>query len=185
MTELEVLAARIVRIEDHLELRALVARYARAMDERDIETLGTLFTRDARLMTRDGAMNVDGRDAIVAELGERLRQLGPTNHFCHDHLLAFDAGDADHATGTLNAHAEISLGARAMLASIRYEDSYRRTEHRWYFASRTASYFYFFPAAEYSEAMAGSQRMRIRGEPRRADYPESLDSWRAFYDKPP
>ncbi len=185
MTALADLSARISRVEDQLELRALVARYARAMDERDLQTLETLFTRDAQLLTRDRAMNLAGRDAIVADLGERLRELGPTNHFCHDHLLEFDAEDTDYAFGTLNAHAEIALGGRAMLAAIRYEDSYRRTESRWRFASRVASYFYFVPAAEYLEAMAGGKRMRMRGEPRPADYPESLASWRTFYGNPP
>lgn len=181
MTDYSTLERRVRTLEDRLALRELAARYAVSMDNRDLEGLGQLFTIDGRLRTQDGAMDLEGRDAIVEAFRGRFVHMGPSNHFCHDHLVQFDESDPDLASGMISAHAELSMGGRALVAAIRYQDTYRRETGNWRFSSRLATFFYFMPADEYTAILGTALRVRVRPEPAPADYPEALASWRDFY----
>jgi 3-phenylpropionate/cinnamic acid dioxygenase small subunit len=55
--------ARLRRLEDRSELRELVARYAIAIDDRDIDAIAELFTADGSFRSQDGVMNATGRFA--------------------------------------------------------------------------------------------------------------------------
>ena len=56
---------RLDRIEAELAIRALAARYCFAIDDHDLDAVGELFTGDARVWSRDGVMDAQGRAAIV------------------------------------------------------------------------------------------------------------------------
>ena len=116
------LERRIRRLEDRTEIGALIARYGLAMDNRDMAEIEAIFTPDAVLRSRDGVMNAVGRDAIVQLYRGRFTVLGPSNHFTHDRIVAFDGADPDLARGTVVSHAEMNRKGQAMIAAIRYGD---------------------------------------------------------------
>ncbi len=174
---------RIRRLEDRTEIGELIARYGLVMDDRDMAAMPGLFTADVVIRSGDGVMNVTGRDQAVAMFRERFRVLGPSNHFSHDRILTFSATDPDRAHGTVLSHAEMNRKGMAMLAAIRYRDSYRRDAGAWRFSERVLNFMYYVPAAEYLDAFGAglARRNRAYDEPRAADWPESLSTWREYY----
>jgi hypothetical protein len=174
------LVQRLRRLEDRLEIRELAGRYGFAIDDRNIADLERLFTPDAVFRSKDGVMDARGREEVIAQFGRRFSVLGISNHFTHDHLIAL-GDDPDSATGLVSSHAEVWRNDQALLGALRYEDKYRRHEGRWCFAERLLSFLYYMPVNEYAEGMGGRMRQRAYGDRRPADYPEALDSWRAYH----
>ena len=177
------LERRIQRLEDRVELGELIARYALVMDNRDLPAMPDLFTADAVIRSQDGVINVAGRDAVVAMFRERFKVLGPSNHFSHDRILTFDEGDIDRVTGVVLSHAEMHRKGQAMLAAIRYHDTFQRDAGRWRFRERVLTFMYYVPTAEYLDALGAglARRNRAYEEPRAADWPESLPTWKDYY----
>ena len=177
------LEERLRRLEDRIEIGELVARYGLVMDDRDMASMPDLFTSDVVIRSRDGGMNAVGRDAAIAMFRRRLAALGPSNHFTHDRITTFDAAQPDVARGIVLSHAELCRSGVAMVAAIRYGDTYRRDQGRWRFGEREIAFMYFVNAAEYVDALGPgvALRNRVFDAPRRADWPEDLASWKAFY----
>ena len=177
------LEQRIRRLEDRTEIGELIARYGLAMDDRDMEVMPDLFTADVVIRSMDGIMNTAGREAAVRMFRERFKVLGPSNHFSHDRIVTFDEHDADLAHGLVLSHAEMNRKGMAMLAAMRYRDIYHRDAGRWRFRERELTFMYYVPAAEYIDALSTGLKRRNRAydEPRAADWPETLASWRQFY----
>lgn len=184
MTDITALESRIRQLEDREEIRELIARYGIVIDDRVIEGIGECFTVDGVFRSRDGVLDARGREAVVEQFRGRFEVLGPSNHFTHDHIISFDDDDADHAFGLVTSHAEVVRNGQAMWAALRYEDEYRREDGRWRFSDRLLSFMYYVKVQEYAQAMASTQRMRAYATPAAADYPEQLDSWRAYYAEP-
>ena len=172
MSDLE---RRIRRIEDREEIRNLAVRYGFLVDERDVAGICALFSADGELRTKSGPSKGRGTDAIAAYYRNGYRVLGPTNHFTHGHLIDFDAGNPDLATGVVFAHAEVVRAGVPMVTAMRYHDTYVRTSAGWRFRERVQSYMYFVSAPEYAEALGHPLRMRRAPDDwRPADWPEAL-----------
>lgn len=178
--DLSMLTRRIRVLEDRAELRELVARYGFAVDDRDIETLESLFTPDAVFRSRDGVMNARGRAAIMKQFHGRFAQLKATNHIAHDQVLEFGS-EPDQANGLVSSHAEVWRNGQALIAALRYRDTYLRHEGSWRFAARELSFLYYLPVDEYVQGLGSRLRMRAYGDQRPADYPEGLPTWRRYH----
>lgn len=183
MNDLAALERRIRRLEDRTAIAELIARYCLVMDNRDVDAMPGLFTPDVVIRSADGVMNTSGREAAVEMFKGRFLVLGPSNHFTHDRIVTFDEADPDRATGLVLAHAEMNRRNQPMLAAIRYEDTYRRHEGRWRFSSRSLSFMYYVPTAEYLDAFGPgiAHRNRAYDTPAAADWPEKLATWRKYY----
>ncbi len=175
------LPARIRRLEDRESIRQLVARYGVVIDDRDIEGIGLCFTRDGCFRSKDGVMNARGREAVVAQFHGRFAVLGPCMHWTHDHLIWLDEANPDRARGLVSSHAELVRHGRPMVCAMRYEDTYRREDGEWRFEDRLLSFFYYVEAQDYATSLGSLLRMRAYEKPAPADYPEALQSWRAYY----
>jgi len=175
------LEQRIRRLEDREEIRALIARYCRTVDERDIEGVAQLFTVDGIFESIDGKIAATGRDAVVAQFHRRFAVLGPSNHFTHDAIVEFDDADENRACGWVNSHAEVVRNGAALLAALRYEDSYRREDQKWRFARRTLHFFYYLTPGEYPDLLGRRDRNRAYPEPVLADFPEGSATWSEYY----
>ncbi len=171
---------RVRQLEDRALLRELVARYGIAVDDRDIDALAQLFTSDGCFRSQDGVMDARGREAVLKQFRGRFAALKATNHIAHDQILTFGE-DPDSATGLVTSHAEVWRNGRALIAALRYRDSYRRENGSWRFADRLLSFLYYLPVDEYAEGLGSRLRMRAYGDRRPADYPESLPSWTLYH----
>jgi ketosteroid isomerase-like protein len=175
------LEARLRRLEDRAELTQLIARYAVAVDDRDLEAIAALFTPDGAFRSKDGVMNARGTEAVLEQFRGRFRSLKLSYHFSHDHIFEFGA-DPDTATGLVTAHAEVWRNGRALIGALRYQDLYRRHQGRWCFADRLLWFLYYLPVTEYASALGEPLRQRAYGDQRPADFPESLASWQQYHD---
>ena len=181
MTDLAQLEQRIDRLESRHAISELVAAYGMACDDHDMPRLMSLFTQDACMDTPSGLMQADGREAIREMFEAVLATRGPSFHWSHDHTVAFNDEDLHAATGLILSHAETSPTGTVSVAAMRYEDVYRREAGRWIFARRTLHFLYYVPVTEFANGLKNTKRLYVEGEPRAADYPELLDSWRTFF----
>ena len=183
MSEYAELIRRIDRLESRYAIAELVAAYGRACDDHNMSLLMSLFTDDACMDTPSGLMRADGSAAIRAMFEDVLATRGPSFHWSHDHTVSFDEEDPDLASGLILSHAETSPGGVVSVAAMRYEDVYRREAGEWKFARRTLHFLYYVPVTEFASCLNRAERLYVGGEPRAADYPESLSAWQAFFSQ--
>ncbi len=179
----EDLEARIRRLEDREEIRLLVADYGVAVDDRDMATLGDLFTGDAVFRHADGFAEMRGRDTILDFYQNRFRMFGPSYHYPHSHAIWFpDRPESpDTATGRVTAHAELGAEGKTVMVALRYHDRYVR-QGRWLFAERVLSFLYFMDLAELAAGGLTAPMRKVWPGPTMAtDLPESLPTWRTYY----
>ncbi len=123
------------RLLAYEEIRQLAARYAVAVDRRDLDALVMLFVDDVRI-GRDRR----GRDALRDDFARSLGAVGLSILNIGTHQI--DLIDADHATGFVYCKGEIADGDRWIHQAIRYDDTYERRDGHWYFARRRHKLFY-------------------------------------------
>jgi ketosteroid isomerase-like protein len=165
------------RLLAHEEIRQLVARYAVAMDSRDLDCLASLFVEDYEAWS--GRV---GRDALREEFEAALRQgMGGRVGFTQIGTHVINLVDADHAHGTLYCTAEFGDADRWVRQTIAYEDAYERRDGVWYLAAREHHLFYGAdlglrpldqPPAEWPKEIVGV-----------GTAPYAWPTWRAFEDE--
>ena len=156
------------------EIRQLVARYAVAVDSRDLDALVALFVDDVQVGSR--AARSCGAQGVLRPLAARRRDHDPQRR---DALIDFD--DDDHATRRRvlprrdpgRRHAG---SCRRSSTATRYE---RRDGH-WYFVRRQHLLWYGrevgtspigLPPANWPEHHTGT-----------GELPDAWPSWRAFWE---
>ena len=169
------LESRLAEVEDRLAIRELVSRYCFAIDDRDLASVGDLFTDDAFFGSADRAMGATGRTDILRQFESRYSVMGASNHVSHDHVIEFDGRDKAH--GRVAVHAEVWRNERAMITALRYADSYVKADGRWRFSQRLLSFMYYLPVEEYRTAMGELGRNRAGPVPLPADWPERMPTW--------
>jgi len=170
------LAARIDRLESLDAIRQLAAKYALALDMRDLDALVNLFPTDVRV-SRDQR----GRAALKRWMDQTLRQqFTGTSHHIGNHVIEFV--DPDHARGVVYSKNEHETGGDWVIMQMLYWDDYERAEGRWYFRRRLPCYWY---ATDLNRPPIGDRKMRWPGrEPYAGSFHELFPSWKAFWDQP-
>jgi len=160
------------RLLAHEEIRQLAARYALAVDSRDLDSLVGLFVDDVRV-----GRDERGREALRASFDASLRGVGVTILHVGTHVI--DVADDDHATGQVYCHGEIQVGERWIHQAILYGDTYERRDGRWYFVRRVHELWYGaeaganplgLPPAEWPARQEG-----------RGTLPERWETWQRFW----
>ncbi|HMT46931.1 MAG: hypothetical protein RL702_1798 [Pseudomonadota bacterium] len=148
MTSLE---ARIDRLESLDAIRQLPARYALALDMRDMDAMVSLFPADVRV-----GKDASGRQALRAYMDRTLRSpFTGTSHHIGGHVIEFD--DPDHAHGVVYSKNEHETGDEWVIMQMMYSDDYVRADGRWYFARRLPLYWY---ATDLNKPPVGENKMR-------------------------
>lgn len=165
--------AHIERLLAYEEIRQLVARYAVAVDSRDLEALVALFVDDVQV-----GSELRGRAALKAFFDRSLRDVGITILNVGTHLIDID--DDNHARGVVYCRGEIQVGDRWVVQAIQYRDGYVRRAGHWYFVRRQHLLWYGrevgtspigLPAASWPEHHTGT-----------GELPDAWPSWRAFWE---
>jgi ketosteroid isomerase-like protein len=130
MTDQSVLD-RLDRVESQLAIAQLAARYALALDSRDIDTMVNLFVPDVRV---GGVGGGTGREALKTFFTANLSHFYRSIHLISGHVIDFD--DADHAHGSVHCRAEHEDGGRWGVMVMNYKDGYARVDGGWYFTHR-------------------------------------------------
>jgi hypothetical protein len=170
----ETVESRVARLESVEEIRQLVARYAFALDGRDVATLVSLFVPDVEV--HDGRT---GREALAEWFDPVLRPYRTTFHLLGNHIIDFV--DEDHATGALYCRPEHEVDDLWIVMPVVYDDRYERREGHWYFKSRRPHAFYAADVRESPLEVEG--RFHFPGNPfmTRATMPERFPTWDQFW----
>jgi uncharacterized protein (TIGR02246 family) len=143
------LAERLARLEDLEAIRALDARYCRALDEGDYETLVSLFTADGQFIGLSRAQGHDELRPFFAGLADA----GLTAFWHYVTNLEIELGTPDSATAD-RAWARSRLwqpcvqDGIAHIAAGRYQDVLHRVDGHWLYATKQVSFDYFVPLTE-------------------------------------
>ena len=126
---------RLQRLEDDRAIRDLKARYLRACDTKDPDTVRDCLLPDGAVIAFDGFPPFDNRDAFVAVYAEMGCAPGIFDvHHGANGVIAF--ASAERATGqwSLLFH-NINLAARTLTQmGVEYEDVYLKRDGRWWIA---------------------------------------------------
>jgi ketosteroid isomerase-like protein len=164
------------RLLAYEEIRQLAARYAVAVDARDLDTLVGLFVDDVRV----GPWGT-GTDALRSSFEASLREVGTTILNVGTHVI--DLVDADRATGVVYCKGEIHDGGRWLHQAIVYQDRYARRAGHWRFVRRDHLLFYGaevgtnpldLPPANWPEHHDGMGTL-----------PQAWDTWTQFWSTAP
>ena len=139
--DLELLAARVARLEDERDIRDLMARYAHCIDHHRADEWVDCFTPEGRFeVRRPGAEArvITGRDELSGFAGARPDEGVPTKHFTSQIVIDMDG---DTATGRCYFALLSDVGGDPTLFFYgRYLDEIvRGGDGCWRFASRIAA----------------------------------------------
>ena len=123
------------RLLAYEQIRQLAARYALAVDRRDVGALVGLFVADVRMPGGEA-----GREALRKAFEVHLRADRVSILSVGGHVI--NLLDRDHAAGTVYCTAEFGDQGRWIRQAIAYEDDYERRDGCWYFARRAHLLFY-------------------------------------------
>jgi ketosteroid isomerase-like protein len=128
---------------DRLAIRELVEAYAHCADRRDAKGQMALFTEDTHFVVFMNAkdpkpsMDLHARDALAPVFAD-LNKYDATTHFVGQSTIF--TLTSDRATGEaycLAHHVTVDGGERRlMLASLRYLDTFAKSEGAWLFSER-------------------------------------------------
>ncbi len=177
------LAQRVEQLEAREAIRTLVADYSMAVDDRDVDTIGTLFAENGIFGHADGSAVMHGRKEIVDFYNGRLGDMGPTYHYPHSHKITF--GAAHTAEGIVLAHAELSQEGKTYYTGLRYFDKYKKQGDNWVFEERLLKFLFFMPMEELvRDGLTQANRKRFPGQGELpTDLPEMQESWIDFLAK--
>jgi hypothetical protein len=127
---------------DRLAIRELVDAYAFCADARDAEGQKALFTDDTHFVVymagegSDATDDLRGRESL-APVFDNLNTYEVTMHFNGQSTVALDGDRATGQTYCLAHHISARDGGRElMIAAIRYQDAFVKTDRTWRFAER-------------------------------------------------
>jgi hypothetical protein len=172
MDELEM---RLERVEAQLAIQQLAARYAVAVDARDLEDWVQLFIPDV-----DCGKYGRGRDALKKFIEPAVRTFYRSIHQICGHVI--DLIDNEHAKGTVYCRAEHEAGDQWVVMAICYFDTYERRDGRWFFARRSEKHWYSTDVLE----RPGQPRFQNwqAWHDRQPALPHHFPTWRGFWERP-
>lgn len=129
------LEQRLARLEDDRAIRDLKARYLRACDAKDPETVRDCLLPEGAVIAFDGFPAFDGRDGFVAVYAEMGCAPGVFDiHHGANGVITFDGADRARGQWSLLFH-NINLATRTLTQmGVEYEDVYVRQGGRWWIA---------------------------------------------------
>lgn len=160
------------RLWAHEQIRQLAARYAVAVDSRDVDALVALFVEDVRV-----GRDASGRAALAESFRASLGAIGVS--MLHVGTQVIDLVDGDHATGSVYCLAEVEEDGRVIRQAILYRDTYERRGGRWLFVRRIHELWYGVALDQNPlDQPPADWPARSHG---RGTVPESWPSWGAFW----
>lgn len=147
--------ARIDRLESTDEIRQLAAKYALALDIRDIDALVNLYVDDVRI-----TKEVSGRQALKRSFCNVVREFTASVHHIGNHVIEFD--DADNAHGLVYCRCEHEVGDKWVTVYLYYLDLYKRVDGVWYIKRRVPCEIY---GVDMLERPVGPHKLRWPGHP--------------------
>jgi hypothetical protein len=156
-----------------LRIQQLAARYALAVDSRDLPMLASLFVPDVQV-----GSNRWGRPALQSWYAEALRSVGATIHLLANHSVEVEG---DVARGVVYCREEVQpLNSEEWrIGMLQYWDDYLQVDGNWLFQRRQVRRWYTHVDST-SEERETSASQNAKG-PREQRLPEAFPTWRSFH----
>ena len=128
---------RLDRLEAIEAIRQIPQRFARAIDERDIDALSLLFDPEGEIETGGRAVPVTD---FLADLRDRPRAFDTSMHLLADPLVEVDAaaGTASMDVYALVVQVGRTDGGSDMMLGVRYLHALRRAADGWRIVHRAS-----------------------------------------------
>ncbi|BCN31060.1 nuclear transport factor 2 family protein [Anaeromicropila herbilytica] len=135
----------ILEMQDKLEIQELVNVFANLADEKDAKSQGDLFLENGILefqMGFDGEIqNIIGREALVNAFAATINPCIAVYHINGQHIITLNG---EEATGTAYCQAtlvnEVDGKQIVTVNNVRYSDSYKKVEGKWYLEKRRTTF---------------------------------------------
>lgn len=112
-------------------------RYAYAIDDRDFDTVRSLFTADATLDYRASSGPIGPVDTVVDWIEQGLGMVGPTQHLLSNEVVDVGGSQATSRCYMLNPLlSPEDPPSNVLLLGGEYRDQWRRTPDGWRIANR-------------------------------------------------
>jgi hypothetical protein len=135
VTELSILAARLKRLEDDRAIRDLKARYLRACDTKDPETVRDCLTAGDAVIAYDGFPAFDNRDDFVAIYAQMGCAPGIFDiHHGANGIITFESDTRALGKWSLFFHNINLSGGTLTQMGVEYDDVYTFAAGRWWIA---------------------------------------------------
>jgi hypothetical protein len=156
-----------------LRIQQLAARYALAVDSRDLPMLASLFVPDVQV-----GSSRSGRQALQSWYADALRSVGATIHLLANHSVEIDG---DVARGVVYCREEVQLlnSEEWRIGMLQYWDDYLQVDGIWLFRRRQVRRWYTHVEST-TEERETSTPQNAKG-PREQRLPEAFPSWSTFY----
>jgi uncharacterized protein (TIGR02246 family) len=115
---------------DRFELQDVMARYAKGVDERDMDLYASCFAEDVHV-TGFGEEELHGRDAWVAYVKQALERFGATQHMLGPQLATVDGDTAHCRTDVQARHYMIDQPDTTLTLWATYETDMSRIDGTW------------------------------------------------------
>ena len=135
------LAARVQRLEDREEIRALLLSYGRALDRHDFNAFSALFSEQGEWV--NGATVLKGRKAIFEFMDKSMGHNSPneplTYHvMVNNNLIEVNGDRASAMTNSIVVRTVADSGFPLFRFLGRYQDTFVREKGQWLFLRREA-----------------------------------------------
>jgi hypothetical protein len=140
----------VAELLDRDAIGRVLAKYAMALDRRDLDAVGTCFAPAARLRSARGEAR--GRSDIVALVG-RVRAYAATQHIVSSILIDLN-GDRAHSESYTIAHLLDASGETILVRGLRYGDEFVRTSEGWLITERVHAVEWMYQARAESAGAA-------------------------------
>lgn len=175
------MAQRLARVEAQLAIQQLPARYAVAVDARDLDALAALFTPDVDC----GRWGI-GREALKRYYASAKVLAGfyRSVHLVGGHCV--DLTDAEHATGSVYCRAGHEDKGHWIEMAICYFDRYVCVDGTWCFERREEKHWYSTDWQDRPNRGAGQSWQNWPGKYEGLKYapqlPQAWPSWARYWE---
>lgn len=174
MTDLE---TRLAAVESRLEIQELAARYARAVDSRDLGALGELFAPTT-------SFGEHGLGAAGARAFYRIVLQGFYRSFHQIAGQVITDLEVAAARGTVYCRAEHEDGDNWVVNLMVYFDRYVRVDGRWFFLGRRPRFLFVGDVGEIPRAIDFNRWPGREGR-FSVELPQSDASWGSYWSEFP
>ena len=135
---------RVQRLEDLEEIRGLRMEYHHCVNDDRFAEAAWIFTDDGYAEFA-GVGSATGRAEIAVLFGRLAEAVTVIKQFVSNHMVEIDG---DEASGIAYLDARYAQDGKSLIASVRYDDRYRRTPEGWRFTEMRATVHFSVPVQE-------------------------------------
>jgi hypothetical protein len=152
---LDKVEARLQRLEDLEEIRALRMRYHRCVNERIFSEATDIHTEDC-FIDFAGQVSARGHEEIARLYDYLNGNVSMIRQFPANHVIELNG---DEATGNAIVDARYAQDGKSIIAAASYDEKYRRTEKGWKISEMLVSIYFSVPV---QQGWAGEDVQQIR-----------------------